>query len=155
MGVKTAVAVGAAGVAVGLVTRSLVRKKHDTDGDGRHPEGWKAVTILGDATAFTQNGYPEPLRRMADVLEVRLKDAPADKGFEVHARVRDGADLKPVVGDEDPDQALRAALRDAKQLFETGEILRATPRPHGHRPTTLLGAAVDKAEDEAKGEGVL
>lgn len=47
------------------------------------------------------------------------------------------------------------ALRDAKQLFETGEILRATPRPHGHRPTTLFGAAVDKAEDEAKGEGVL
>jgi hypothetical protein len=155
MGVKTAVAVGAAGVAVGLVTRSLVREKRDTDGDGRHPEGWKAVTILGDAAAFARDGYPDPLQRIAEVLEIRLDDAPADKGFEVHARVRDSADAKAVLGGDDPDQALRAALRDAKQLFETGEILRATPRPHGHRPTTLLGAAVDKAEDEAKGEGVL
>lgn len=155
MGVKTAVAVGAASVTVGLVTRALVRDKHDTDGDGRHPEGWKAVTILGDAAAFSENGYPEPLQRLADVLEIRLDSAPPDKGFEVHARLRDGADAKAVLGDEDPDQALRTALRDAKQLIETGEILRATPRPHGHRPTTLLGAAVDKAEDDAKGEGVL
>ncbi len=155
MGVKTAVAVGAASVAAGLVTRALVRDKQDTDGDGRHPEGWKAVTILGDAAAFSHNGYPEPLQRIADVLEIRLDPAPADKGFEVHARLRDGAGSKAVLGEENPDQAVRTALRDAKQVFETGEILRATPRPHGHRPTTLLGAAVDKAEDDAKGEGVL
>jgi hypothetical protein len=155
MGVKTAVAVGAVGVTAGLVARSVVRKKQDTDGDGRHPDGWKAVTILGDPAAFSQNGYPEPLQRIAEALEIRLDPAPGDKGFEVHARVRDDVDAKTVMGDEDPDQALRTALRDAKQLFETGEILQATPRPHGHRPTTLLGAAVDKAEDEAKGEGVL
>jgi len=155
MGVKTAVAVGAVGAAAGLVARSLVRDKRDTDGDGRHPEGWKAVTIVGDAAAFTQNGYPEPLQRIADMLEIRVDTAPGDKGFEVHARVRDGADVKAAVGDEDPEKSLRVALRDAKQLFETGEILRNIPRPHGHRPTTLFGAAVDKAEDEAKGAGVL
>jgi hypothetical protein len=155
MGVKTAVAVGAVGVTAGLVARSVVRKKQETDGDGRHPEGWKAVTIVGDAAMFSQGGYPEPLQRIAEILEVRVDPAPGDKGFEVHARLRDDVKAKDVVGDEDPDQALRAALRDAKQLFETGELLRATPRPHGHRPTTLLGAAVDKAEDQAKGEGVL
>jgi|SRR4051794_38846256 hypothetical protein len=156
MGVKTAVAAGVAGVAaVGLVARELVREKHDSDGDGKHPEGWKAVTILGDSAAFQAGGYPEPLRRIADALELRLDPAPGDKGFEVHARLRDGADVKAVIGDDDPEQALRAALRDAKQVFETGEVLRATPRPHGHRKTTLLGAAVDKAEDEAKGGGVL
>ena len=155
MGVKTAVAVGAVGVTAGLVARSLVRKKQETDGDGRHPEGWKAVTVLGDAAEFSRNGYPEPLQRIAEMVEVRVDPAPGDKGFEVHARLRDDVKAKDVVGDEDPDQALRAALRDAKQVFETGEILRATPRPHGHRPTTLFGAAVDKAEDDAKGEGVL
>jgi len=155
MGVKTAVAVGAVGVTAGLVARSLVRKKQETDGDGRHPEGWKAVTVLGDAAEFSRNGYPEPLQRIAEMVEVRMEPAPGDKGFEVHARLRDDVKAKDVVGDEDPDQALRAALRDAKQVFETGEILRATPRPHGHRPTTLFGAAVDKAEDDAKGEGVL
>ncbi|WP_157425957.1 hypothetical protein [Agromyces salentinus] len=149
------VAVGAVGVAAGLVARTLVREKRDTDGDGRHPDGWKAVTIFGDSAAFTENGYPAPLQRLAEMLEIRIDRAPGDRGFEVHARRRDGADLSAVIGDENPRQALRVALRDAKQVFETGEILRATPRPHGKRPSTPFGAAVDMAEDEAKGEGVL
>jgi hypothetical protein len=157
MGVKTAVAVGAAGVAVGLVARTLVRTRADTDGDGRHPEGWKAVTVLGDPADFerAEGGFPAPLGRLADVLEIRLDPAPGDKGFEVHARLREGADAKALIGDDDPDKAIRVALRDAKQVFETGEVLRATPRPHGHRPSTPFGAAVDKAEEEAKGGGVL
>ena len=95
------------------------------------------------------------MQRLADMIELRLATAPGNKGFEVHARVREGANVREVVGDDDPDQALRAALRDAKQLIETGEVLRAKPRPHGKRPTTILGAVVDKAEDDAKGEGVL
>ncbi|MDQ1085278.1 MULTISPECIES: hypothetical protein [Microbacterium] len=146
-----AVGIGVAGVAAGLVARTLVKKERESDGDGAHPEGWKAVTILGDAAEFSRGGYPEPLQRLAGGLEIRVEPAPGDKGFEVHARVREGAQLE---GD-DPARALREALRDAKQVFETGEILRATPRPHGERPPTLLGGAVDKAEDEAKGEGVL
>lgn len=155
MGMKTAVAAGAVGVAAaGLVARSLVRQRRDSEGDGRHPEGWKAVTVLGDAAGFTEGGYPAPLQRLSELLEIRLDPAPGDKGFEVHARIREGADAKELLGD-DPDQALRTALRDAKQLFETGEVLRPKPRPHGHRPRTHLGGAVDKAEDEAKGEGVL
>jgi hypothetical protein len=133
----------------------MVRERRASDGDGRHPEGWKAVTVLGDAAAFAEGGYPAPLQRLSDVLEIRLNPAPADKGFEVHARIREGADVERLIGDDDPDQALRVSLRDAKQVFETGEVLRAKPRPHGHRPTTLLGAVVDKAEDDAKGEGVL
>jgi hypothetical protein len=155
MGVKAAVALGAAGVAAGLVVRSLVREKHDVDGDSRHPHGWKAVTVLGDPAAFTADGYPQPLRLIEAVLDVRIDPAPGNKGFEVHARLRDGADVASAMGDDDPERALRQALRDAKQLFETGEVLSATPRPHGHRPRTLLGAVVDKAEDNAKGEGVL
>lgn len=154
MGVKTTVAVGAVSIAAGLVARSLVRERHDSEGDGRHPDGWKAVTILGDAGEFA-NAYPAPLQRIADAVEIRVQSAPGDKGFEVHARVRDGDEAARALGDQDPDQALRTALRDAKQLFETGEVLRAKPRPHGHRPPTLLGGVVDKAEDDAKGEGVL
>ena len=148
-----AVGIGVAGVAAGLVARSLVKEHRDSDGDAPHPQGWKAVTVLGDADDFQSGGrYPEPLQRVAEAFEIRLEPAPGDKGFEVHARVRDGAD---VPGDDDPGKTLRAALRDAKQVFETGEVLRATPRPHGERPTTLLGGAVDAAEDDAKGEGVL
>ncbi|WP_233255397.1 hypothetical protein [Naasia lichenicola] len=155
MGVKTAVAVGAAGVAAGLVARSLVKQKNEADGDGRHPEGWKAVTILADPQSVADGRYPEPLARIAEMVEIRVEDAPGDKGFELHARVRDGSDVKGVLGDEDPDQALRVALRDAKQVLETGEVLRAIPRPHGERPRTVTGAVVDAAEDKAKGVGVL
>lgn len=155
MGVKTAIAVGAIGAAAGLVARSLVREKQEFDGDGRHPEGWKAVTILGDPARFEGDARPEPLRRIADGIELKVATAPGDKGFELHARVREGVDTGAVFGEEDPEQALRAALRDTKQVIETGEVLRAKPRPHGPRPTTLLGGVVDKAEDDAKGEGVL
>ena len=147
-----AVGVGIAGVAVGLVARSLMKKERESDGDGAHPEGWKAVTVLGEARDFESGGYPEPLARLAESLEIRIDPAPGDKGFEVHARVREGADAGM---HDDLEKALREALRDAKQIFETGEVLRATPRPHGERPRTLLGGAVDEAEDEAKGEGVL
>lgn len=148
-----AVGLGAAGVVAGLVARSLVKGHRDSDGDAPHPHGWKAVTVLGDADGFQSGGrYPEPLQRVADALEIRLEPAPGDKGFEVHARVREGAAFPT---DDDPGRTLRTALRDAKQVFETGEVLQATPRPHGERPTTLLGGAVDAAEDDAKGEGVL
>jgi hypothetical protein len=155
MGVKTAVAVGAVGVAAGLVARTLIRKRAESDGDARHPEGWKAVTVLGDVDAFARDGYPAPLQDIAEQVEIRVNPAPGDKGFEVHARLREGADLSSVADEDDPERVLRVALRDAKQLFETGEILRATPRPHGHRPSTPFGTVVDRAEDEAKGEGVL
>jgi hypothetical protein len=147
-----AIGVGVAGVAAGLVARSLVKKERDPDGDGAHPDGWRAVTVLGEPRDFESGGYPEPLQRLAGSLEIRIDPAPGDKGFEVHARVRAGSDLRV---DGDPGKALREALRDAKQVFETGEVLRATPRPHGERPRTLLGGAVDAAEDDAKGEGVL
>lgn len=147
-----AAGVGVAGIAAGLVARALVKKDRASDGDGAHPQGWKAVTILGDAEDFARGGYPEPLRRMSDELEVRLDPAPGDKGFEVHARLRLWVDA---AADGARDGALREALRDAKQVFETGEVLRATPRPHGPRPRTLLGRAVDRAEDDARGEGVL
>ncbi|MGL3200015.1 MULTISPECIES: hypothetical protein [Curtobacterium] len=148
-----AVGIGVAGVAAGLVARSLVKEHRDSDGDAPHPQGWKAVTVLGDVDDFRSGGrYPEPLERVAGSLEIRLEPAPGDKGFEVHARIREGADGS---GDDDPGKTLRTALRDAKQVFETGEVLQATPRPHGERPTTLLGGAVDAAEDDAKGEGVL
>ena len=75
-------------------------------------------------------------------------------GLGILTALTQSADADPGSGD-DPGKVLRAALRDAKQVFETGEVLRGTPRPHGERPRTLLGGAVDAAEDDAKGEGVL
>ena len=123
MGVKTAVSVAVAGVAAGLVARKLVREKQDSAGDGRHPEGWKAVTVLGDPESFGTGAFPEPLQRLADVLEIRTNPAPADKGFEVHARVRDDADLADVFG-------------DARDFVDSGKPVASIC----HGPWTLLEA---------------
>jgi hypothetical protein len=50
---------------------------------------------------------------------------------------------------------LRAALREAKQLIEVGEVLRVDPVPHGRRKATPTGALVDVATRRSNEEGVL
>ncbi|SFN89057.1 hypothetical protein [Mycetocola miduiensis] len=54
------------------------------------------------AAAFSHYGYPQPLQRIAELLEIRLDSAPGDVGFELHARLREGADVSAVVGDQPP-----------------------------------------------------
>ncbi len=71
MSVRRAVSAAVAGVAAGLVTRSLVRDRREADGDGRHPEGWKAVTILGDRAEFTTD-LPQPLREISGALDMHV-----------------------------------------------------------------------------------
>ena len=56
---------------------------------------------------------------------------------------------------DDPRQRIRAALREAKQLIEVGEVLRVDPTPHGRRKATPTGAVVEAATKRAAGEGVL
>jgi hypothetical protein len=114
----------------------------------RSPEGWKSVTVLADAATVAPGGaYPAPLAALADRLEIRLRPASQDRGTEVHARALRGADVDP--------QTLRAALRDAKSLVEAGVVQASAPRPHGHRPGTPFGAAIDTADAHAKGTGLL
>ena len=55
----------------------------------------------------------------------------------------------------DPRQRVRAALREAKQLIEVGEVLRVDPAPHGRRSPTPTGAVVEAATKRAGGEGLL
>jgi hypothetical protein len=52
-----------------------------------------------------------------------------------------------------PSQAVRSALRQSKQLLETGEVLRADSPP-STRPTPT-GLPVDVAARNAPGEGRL
>jgi hypothetical protein len=50
---------------------------------------------------------------------------------------------------------VRTALRQAKQLIEVGEVLRAEPEPHGKRRPTPGGLLLEAATKRAGQEGVL
>ncbi|MET8090274.1 hypothetical protein [Micromonospora sp. NPDC005220] len=72
--------------------------------------------------------FPEPLAGLGDAVEVQVRPAPGGRGTEIAVRLRDGARLPVVaaarrVTGRDPEQAIRAALRESKQLIETSEVL--------------------------------
>ncbi|MGY1837726.1 MULTISPECIES: hypothetical protein [unclassified Modestobacter] len=108
---------------------------------------WRAVTVLTDVDTL-RTTPPPPLAAFGDRLEIRVTPAPGDRGAELAARFRG-----PVTEDEIGE--LRAALREAKQLVEVGEVLRVDPAPHGHRKPTPQGAAVEGMTEQAPKEGVL
>ena len=108
---------------------------------------WRAVTVLTDGID-TGAGLPAPLAAFGDRIEVRSAPAPSDKGTELAARFRDG-------GSDEEIGRLRAALREAKQLIEVGEVLRLEPQPHGPRPQTPQGGLIDGVDERAAKEGVL
>ena len=127
-------AAGAALAAVGTTTGVLVRRAMRGDGPvGRPgaPDRWHAVTValppdeVGPAA-------PGPLAALGDSVTVRIEPAPGGKGTELHARLTGGPDDATA----ERERALRAALREAKQLLETGEVLEPT-RPGSTEPTPL------------------
>jgi len=146
-----ALGLGIAGLAV-LAGRAIL-----SAGRGRHE--WKSVTVLAPPERMTIEGvYPGPLALLGDAIEVRLVDAPKGQGTELHARVvKNAAAVQKVrsLSGRSPEDALRSALRDAKALIETGQVMHVDPRPHGIRPATPAGAAIDAADTSMKGKGIL
>ncbi|MCV2490334.1 hypothetical protein OF117_13275 [Geodermatophilus sp. YIM 151500] len=107
---------------------------------------WRAVTVLCDPDRLADP--PAPLAALGGRIETRVTRAPGDKGTELAARYR-GSASDAEIGE------LRAALREAKQLVEVGEVLRVEPQPHGPRAETPAGKALDGAAAAAPKEGVL
>lgn len=170
----TAAAAAAAG-ATGLIVRRLRDSGgadssangslHSESSNGRgEPEvrnRWRSVTIFLPADQVMPAGRPpEPLAELGDLIEVKVRAAPGDRGTELGARLREPepAGLSAVVGSvkgDDPTQRVRAALRASKQLLETGEILRVDPRPHGERSGGIGSKVLEFASRRAGGEGLL
>ncbi|MGY1721571.1 hypothetical protein [Blastococcus sp. SYSU DS0533] len=117
-----------------------------TDDPATAARRWRAVTVL--RTAEEVGALPPPLDRFGDRIEVRTEAAPGDRGTELSARFL-GTPSEAEIGE------LRAALREAKQLLEVGEVLRVEPQPHGVRKPTPQGAALEGMTREAPKEGVL
>ncbi len=165
----TLTAAAAAAASAGLIVRRLQdaggpdsASDGRADGpDGRRSNRWRSVTVLLPADEVMPDGQPPgPLAALGDLVEVKVRPAPGDRGTELSARLRApepagvGAAAGRVKGD-DPAQRVRTALRESKQLLETGEILRVDPAPHGPRSGGIGSKVIDFATRRAGGEGLL
>ncbi|MEH0971759.1 hypothetical protein V6U77_11565 [Micromonospora sp. CPCC 205546] len=98
------------------------------------PARWQVVTVdRAPGEVLPDGRWPEPLRRLGAAVQVELRPAPGCRGTELAARPVPGAAppaglAAHLVGD-DPGLLVRRALREAKQLAETGEVLRADRWP--------------------------
>jgi hypothetical protein len=156
MAKKRIALIAGAAVAAILVRRRVAasRSKTAVSDAGR----WRVVTVFRDDVA--EQPLPRPLAELGDLVEIRITVAPGGKGSELAARLRYGepdgmsAQVRRAAG-TDPRQAVRRALRESKQLLETGEVVRLDPKPEGRRKHTPGGALTDLVADRSLGEGVL
>ncbi|MEV7429362.1 MULTISPECIES: hypothetical protein [unclassified Nocardioides] len=126
-------------------------------GPGHAASGWLAVTVLCEPSDIDETALPVPLAELADRIEVRVRPAPAGKGTELAARLREGSGSGTApqrLSGSDPEADLRSALRQAKQLIEVGEVLAVDPAPHGERTPTPGGALLEAWTQAAPKGGV-
>ncbi|WP_202388300.1 hypothetical protein [Nocardioides flavescens] len=126
---------------------------------GHHAaSGWLVVTVFCEPDRLDENAPPGPLVELGDRIEVRVRPAPADKGVELAARLRDRsarANAPRRLSGNDPQAEVRSALRRAKQLVEVGEVLAVDPAPHGERTPTPGGTLLEAWTRKAPEGGVL
>ncbi|GAA1504786.1 hypothetical protein GCM10009677_41320 [Sphaerisporangium rubeum] len=146
-GLRGVLLVGLLGMIGGGAMRWFSTRRTRT-GTGGAASRWFVVTIYRRPEEVVPGGrLPEPLARFGDSIEFQVREAPGGRGTELAVRPltppAGGVDqVLARLGGQQTRLALRRALREAKCLAETGEVLRAEPpRP---RP-----APVDKATDEA------
>ena len=144
-------AAGLAGAAV--VVRKARTPWPATDSADR----WLAVTVNCAPQELQIDKLPTPLQELGEDIETRISAAPADRGTELAVRFKEPpSDLARSVparlAGRDPRQDLRRALREAKSLLETGEVL-LPDEPTTH--DTPGGKVVGLLSRRAGGEGVL
>jgi hypothetical protein len=144
----------AAGASGGAVC-ALYRRRTVPSGAGNR---WLAVTVNRGPGDIRPGKLPGPLRDYEDRIEIRIRPAPGDRGTELAVRLtkpgpRALRTLPARLTGHDPRQDLRRALREAKALLETGEIMLpdAPPTVHGTPGGRLVGLLTRRAG----GEGAL
>ena len=153
------VALAGLGVGAGALWRWRSRRAADGVGDKGAANRWLLVTVNRPPDEVMSDGrLPDPLARLGEAIEVQVRPAPGGRGTELAARLVDTApsgasEVAARLAGQDPGQAVRAALREAKSLIETGEVLRAD-EPSTTR-ATAGGKLVGLATRRAGGEGRL
>jgi hypothetical protein len=146
------VVLAGAGVGAGIARRARSRRQaNDQNGGAR----WLTVTVyrpIGEV----EGHLPTVITDLGDLVELRLRQAPGDRGTELAAKLNEGYSdsgfLKRLAG-RDPSQEVRTALREAKSLLEAGEIIHADTPPSTH--PGLGGKVLEFATERAGGEGRL
>jgi hypothetical protein len=148
-----------AGVGAGVVAVRRIAGRQFGNGARDSQDRWHTVTVNRPPDQVAPDGrLPDPLAELGDAVEVQIRPAPGGRGTELAARLR-GAVPSGLGGvaaraaGNDPRQNLRAALRQSKQLLETGEVLRPDEPPTTRR--TLWNLPLELATRHAGGEGRL
>lgn len=147
-------AAGAVGVARWAASRGA-----DRMGDAEPHNRWLKVTVACPPERLSQpDGLPDPVARLTDRAEVSVRPAPGGRGTELGLRLYDQpptglAGTAARLSGHDPRQELRRALRDAKSIIETGEVIRPDRPSTTH--DTLTGKPLEYAINRAGGEGRL
>ena len=119
---------------------------------------WQVVTVNHPPEDVSSDGQlPGPLAELGDKIEVQIRPAPGNRGTEVAARLLSPepsglSEVQARISGDDPRQSLRKALREAKQLLETSEILRPNT-PSSTKPTPggrLIGLVTSRARGEGR-----
>ncbi len=119
------------------------------------PHRWRSVTVGVPQGEIAADSLA-PIVGLGEVVELRYQPAPADRGTEIHVRLRPGAEPSAVTldkGDLDAAGAIRSALRRTKQLVEIGWVPSAD-EDTGSRPT-LLNLPLRAAIARSSRDGVL
>jgi hypothetical protein len=132
-------------------------------GDQAAADRWLAVTINCPPERLTEpgtDGLPEPIARLGSDAQIRIRPAPGGRGTELALRLpepqsqsQSRTGIVDRLAGNDPRQRLRSALRDAKSLIETGEVIQPDAPPTTRR--TVTGKVVELATRRAGGEGRL
>jgi hypothetical protein len=154
------IAVGGVVAAASAVTAVIAQRRGADDSDSAAAHRWRVVTIgLPEAEVLPGGVLPPPLAELEDLIEMRTAPAPGGRGTELSARARPDQDAAVDTDDTGDDGDLpgliRRALRESKQLLETGEIPTNEPQPEGDRPKTPAGLLTDAVTRRSPEEGVL
>ncbi|MER7489175.1 hypothetical protein ABTY20_25360 [Streptomyces sp. NPDC126497] len=128
-------------------------------GDDRAGDRWLTVTVNRPPAEVRQDGrLPDPLQRLAEKVDVRVRPAPGDRGTELAARLKEPTPARSSsaparLAGRDPRQEVRLALREAKAVLEAGEVM-LPDTPPTTRPTPA-GRLVGLLGRRSGGEGVL
>lgn len=139
-----------AGAAAGVTAARKTKQHHDNEDTDR----WLAVTVNRPVDEVEAAGRPKPLAELGDRIELRIRPADGGKGTELAARPREAGPtgVAARLAGQDPRQEVRLALRHAKSLLETGDVLQPDP-PSAHPGPG--GKLVRLASKRAGGEGRL
>ncbi|WP_406724114.1 hypothetical protein WJ438_04840 [Streptomyces sp. GD-15H] len=147
-----------AAAGVTAVTALTLRRLQTGRSSATAEDRWLSVTINRGPGDIEPEKLPSPLREYGDRIETRIRPAPGDRGTELAVRLRDPQpevthSLPARLTGHDPRQDLRRALREAKAMLETGEVMQPDTPPTTH--DTPGGKLVGLLSRRAGGEGVL